>query len=72
MTRILTLWFAIALVTIAICALIQGAFAGDLHGTTTTFRDRGGNVTGYSHTDYAGNTTFRDRGRNVIGTARSR
>jgi hypothetical protein len=73
MTRILALWFAIALVTVAFCALIHGAYAGeDPHGVTTTFRDRSGNVTGYSHTDVNGNTTFRDRGRNVVGTARSK
>jgi len=53
-------------------AIILVAIAAARAGSTTTFRDRSGNITGYSHTDVNGNTTFRDRARNVIGTARSR
>jgi len=74
MTRLLMIYFVLACVTVGAMALIvRSACAGeDPHGVTTTFRDRSGNVTGYSHTDTFGNTTFRDRGHNVIGTARSK
>jgi hypothetical protein len=66
MSRALTISLLFTSIVV-ICLLIFGAFALVHAESTTTFRARAGNVTGYSHTDYAGNTTFRDRGRNVVG-----
>lgn len=58
----------VALVTAILIVIAVTAVSAQ----TTTFRDRAGNVTGYSHTDSNGTTTFRDRNRNVVGTARTR
>lgn len=58
-----------ALVVVALITAILIVIAVTASAQTTTFRDRGGNITGTAHT-YNGTTTFRDRGGNVTGTAR--